>query len=126
MLRTRTIVTLTAALLTIAGPSHGNGGGSVGSDPITDVEIEDLRFMREEEKLARETYLVLGEEWGLAIFSNIAESEHKHMAALEQLIDKSRSPIGTLVGQKCAGFVGSRQSADCVERDSPQKFLVGT
>jgi len=95
MLYQRTIVTLAAALLTIAGtsysvagPSHGNGGGSGGSDSITDVEIEDLVFMREEEKLARDTYLVLGDEWGLAIFSNIAESEQKHMDALEQLLDK--------------------------------------
>ena len=89
MLYQRTIVTLAAALLTIAGtsysmagPSHGNGGGSGGSDPITDVETEDLMFMREEEKLARDTCLVLGEQWGLTIFSNIAKSEQKHMDAL--------------------------------------------
>lgn len=95
MLRQRTIVTLAAALLTIAGtsysmagPSHGNGGGSGGSDPISDVEIEDLMFMREEEKLARDSYLVLGEEWGLTIFSNISESEQRHMDALKQLFDK--------------------------------------
>ncbi len=95
MLYQRTIVTLATALLTIAGTgysmagsSHGNGGGSGGSDPIMAVEIEDLVFMREEEKLARDTYLVLGEEWGLAIFSNIAESEQKHMDALKQLLDK--------------------------------------
>ena len=112
MLYQRTIVTLAAALLTIAGTgysmagqSHGNGGGSGGSDPITEVEIEDLVFMREEEKLARDTYLVLGEEWGLTIFSNIAESEQKHMDALEQLIDKfgltdpvlDESDVGTFV-----------------------------
>ena len=95
MLRQRTIVTLAAALLTIAGtsysmagPSHGNGGGSGGSDPLSDVEIEDLMFMREEEKLARDSYLVLGEEWGLRIFSNIAESEQRHMNALKRLLDK--------------------------------------
>lgn len=95
MLRQRTIVTLAAALLTIAGTSysmagssHGNGGGSGGSDPITEVEIENLKFMREEEKLARDSYLVLGEEWGLTIFSNISESEQRHMDALKQLFDK--------------------------------------
>jgi len=112
MLYQRTIVTLAAALLTIAGTgysmagqSHGNGGGSGGSDSITDAEIKDLVFMREEEKLARDTYLVLGEEWGLTIFSNIAESEQKHMDALEQLIDKfgltdpvlDESDVGTFV-----------------------------
>ena len=96
MLYQRTIVTLAVALLTIAGtsysmagPPRGNGGGSGGSGPITDNEIEDLVFMWEEEKLARDSYIVLGEEWGLAIFSNIAKSEQKHMDALEKLIDKS-------------------------------------
>jgi len=123
MLYQRTIVTLAAALLTIAGadysmagPSHGNGGGSGGSDSITDVEIEDLVFMREEEKLARDTYLVLGDKWGLAIFSNIAESEQKHMDALEQLLDKfgltdpvvDESDVGTFADpylQKLYGFL---------------------
>lgn len=95
MLHQRTIVTLAAALLTIAGTgysmagqSHGNGGGSGGSEPIMAVEIEDLVFMREEEKLARDSYIVLGKEWGLTIFSNIAGSEQKHMDALKQLLDK--------------------------------------
>jgi len=95
MLRQRTIVTLAAALLAIAGTSysmagssHGKGVGSGVSGPITAIEIEDLKFMREEEKFARDSYIVLGEEWGLTIFSNIAESEQKHMDALKQLLDK--------------------------------------
>jgi hypothetical protein len=44
--------------------------------------------MREEEKLARDSYLVLGAEYGLAIFDNISESEQRHMDALKKLIDK--------------------------------------
>jgi hypothetical protein len=50
-------------------------------------EIDSLLFMREEEKLARDTYLVLGELWGLVIFDNIANSEQNHMDAIKVLID---------------------------------------
>jgi len=42
--------------------------------------------MREEEKLARDVYLTLGPLWNAPIFSNIAQSESRHMAAVKQLI----------------------------------------
>ena len=54
---------------------------------VSQTETEDLVFMREEEKMARDSYLLLAEQWGLAVFSNIAKSEQKHMDALEVLID---------------------------------------
>ena len=120
MLRPRTLVTLAAALLTIggtsysmAGPSHGNGGGSGGSNTTLDPQdIVDLVFMREEEKLARDSYLVLGEQWGLAIFSNISESEQKHMDALKRLLDKfgledpvkDENDVGTFVDPRLQDF----------------------
>lgn len=52
------------------------------------IEADDLVYMREEEKLARDSYQVLGEKWGLAIFSNISKSEQRHMDALELLLDR--------------------------------------
>jgi hypothetical protein len=57
--------------------------------PLNEDEIEDLLFMREEEKLARDTYLTLYEEWDeYSIFSNIASSEQMHMNALLKLLKK--------------------------------------
>lgn len=53
-------------------------------------EIVDLLFIREEEKLARDVYLVLGEQYeadGLPIFFNIAASEQRHMDAVKRLLD---------------------------------------
>jgi hypothetical protein len=38
---------------------------------LTAVEIEGLAFMREEEKLARDVYLVLYDQWNIPIFQNI-------------------------------------------------------
>ena len=57
--------------------------------PTTLSEQEELGlyFMREEEKLARDVYLKLYEQWGLNIFSNIADSEQKHTDAVIGLIN---------------------------------------
>lgn len=50
-------------------------------------EIEYLGFMREEEKLARDVYLVLYREWGTDVFANIALSEQQHTDAVRLLIE---------------------------------------
>ncbi|PIV90679.1 hypothetical protein COW46_02500 [Candidatus Gracilibacteria bacterium CG17_big_fil_post_rev_8_21_14_2_50_48_13] len=42
--------------------------------------------MREEEKLARDVYTTLGNQWNLNIFTNIASSEQTHMDAMEGLL----------------------------------------
>jgi hypothetical protein len=50
------------------------------------TETEYLLLMREEEKLARDTYITLYEAWALNTFNNISKSEQKHMdAVLTQL-----------------------------------------
>ena len=55
---------------------------------LSAVEIAGLTFMREEEKLARDTYLTLYDLWGSQIFSNIARSEQVHMDAVGTLLDR--------------------------------------
>ena len=51
-------------------------------------EAAGILYMREEEKLARDVYYRLYEQWGLLIFSNIGSSEHTHTDAVKALIDK--------------------------------------
>lgn len=51
-------------------------------------EIESLLYVREEEKLARDTYLTLHDIWGTDIFQTIANSEQNHMDAVLGLLDK--------------------------------------
>jgi hypothetical protein len=55
---------------------------------LTEPEIEALQFMREEEKLARDVYLVLYEQWGLLIFQNIAGSEQTHINTVLGLMQR--------------------------------------
>ena len=73
------LVLLLAALINPAWASRGNGNGGGkddGKSPslLTDAEIAGLKFMREEEKLARDAYLELFDAWGLVVFENIADS----------------------------------------------------
>jgi hypothetical protein len=63
-----------------------------GLAPLTNSETDTLRFMREEEKLARDVYIAMYDRWGSAIFANIAESEQRHMDAIKSLLDKYGIP----------------------------------
>lgn len=49
------------------------------ADTIYPAEIAMLEYMREEEKLARDVYITLYEQYQLPIFNNISKSEQVHM-----------------------------------------------
>ncbi|ASJ04363.1 DUF2202 domain-containing protein [Thermococcus barossii] len=55
---------------------------------LSQDEIDAILYMREEEKLARDVYLVLYNETGLPVFQNIARSEQTHMDMVLSLIEK--------------------------------------
>lgn len=55
---------------------------------LSDAEKDGILYMREEEKLAHDVYLMLYDQWNLAIFDNIARSEQTHTDAVKTLIDK--------------------------------------
>jgi hypothetical protein len=82
------------------GPGRGDGRcahqcGAVGELPYQEVdaaEREDLVFMREEEKLARDVYRALDDLWGMRVFRNIAGAEQSHMNALLTLLEKYEIP----------------------------------
>ena len=83
------MVLLVLFTLIITGTSMAgsmNKKGDVGM--LTSEEEAGLLFMREEEKLARDVYLVLLDQWGLRVFENIAESEQRHMDAILYLLGK--------------------------------------
>jgi len=45
-----------------------------------------LLFLIEEEKLAHDVYVTLGEEWGTGIFANVAEGETTHQSLVAPLL----------------------------------------
>jgi hypothetical protein len=83
-------IVLLGILLTAGALSAGqNGNGAFsGQQALSAGDAENLAFMREEEKLARDVYLYLFEFWGQLIFENIAASEQQHMDAVWNLMAK--------------------------------------
>lgn len=70
------------------------------ANKITEAEKTDLRYLREEEKLARDVYLYSYDVYGEQIFNNIASSEQKHMDKMLGLLDdyKIEDPASSVRG----------------------------
>jgi hypothetical protein len=62
------------------------------SGALTAEERSDLLLMREEEKIARDVYLRLYEQWGMRPFDNISGAEQAHMDAILALLEHHGLP----------------------------------
>ena len=76
------------------GPNDGECVGGINAlfndieiQPLSTAEEEELLFMWEEEKMARDVYLAQAERWQLPIFANIARAEQRHMDLVSTLIE---------------------------------------
>lgn len=49
-------------------------------------EIKDMKYLLEEEKVARDVYTFLDDQWHLRIFNNIKQSEQRHMDIMKDLL----------------------------------------
>ena len=77
-------------LLTIAGFFSSCSKDLVEAEvsvPLTQAEKDDLKFLREEEKLARDVYLFSYDKYGEDIFNSISQSEQKHMDKVLDLLN---------------------------------------
>lgn len=61
---------------------------TVSVEDLSAEEISSLMFMVEQEKLAKDVYMVMFELYGLKIFENVSFSEEKHVKAISRLIEK--------------------------------------
>jgi hypothetical protein len=82
-----------ALLVSVTTTAQGNGQGNnppgnqvlltyLQSLPVQALDAGEtalLVHMREEEKLARDVYRTLNQQWSLPVFANIADSEQNHM-----------------------------------------------
>ena len=59
-------------------------------DPTTELsaELATVQKLQEEERMARDLYMALGEKWGARQFLNIQNSEQMHMNQLAALLDR--------------------------------------
>ena len=54
---------------------------------LTLLQQEQLQFMREEEKLARDVYVYLNNMWNHNVFANIAKAEQTHMDSVNTFLE---------------------------------------
>jgi len=118
---TKTFSAIAVALAVLATPVASMGGyrggaaqtetDSSASSVLSAVEVENLAYMREEEKLARDVYLTMFDAWGVVVFENIAASEQQHTDSVEDMIEKYRltdpvvdDRIGVFVNQDLASL----------------------
>lgn len=78
------LVSPTAGLMA-AGPDRE---GAAVQLTLSEAEIDDILYMREEEKLARDVYLTLHEQWGTPVFANISRAEQRHMGRMLDLVER--------------------------------------
>lgn len=94
-----TMLALTPISSLAKNSQHQNGNQGLGfgmhsvvsglpAEELSAAEEAGLIKMREEEKMARDVYAFLYEEWQAPIFDNIAQSEQRHMNAVKLLLDK--------------------------------------
>ncbi len=67
------------------------------NEPLSAEEIQSLKIMREEEKLAHDVYVTLFNKWNVNVFSNISSSEQTHTNAISTLLKKYNiaDPVGS-------------------------------
>lgn len=66
-------------LVVISCSDNENDVIEIASEVLSQQEIDDLLFLREEEKLARDVYLFSYDLYGETIFNSISQSEQQHM-----------------------------------------------
>jgi len=81
-----------AVIFTVISSCSNNDNDEINEIVIESIlsqqEIDDLKFLREEEKLARDVYLYSYDKYGNTIFNNISNSEQQHMDSVLTLLNK--------------------------------------
>jgi hypothetical protein len=91
-------------------------GSGMDAAPLAAEEVPGVISLLEEEKLARDVYLALYQEWGYEAFGNISESEQSHMDALIGVLDRAG------VADPTAGY-GSGEFATAAVQDLYAAFV---
>ena len=60
--------------------------------PLSEIEKNDLLFLREEEKLARDIYIYAFNKYQNDVFNSISQSEQKHIDNVQNLLNKYSIP----------------------------------
>jgi len=67
-----------------------------GVTELTQEQKDNLVFMYQEEKLARDVYITLANLYDLRVFKNITRSEQRHMDSVKGLLESYNIPVPVL------------------------------
>ena len=95
-----------------------------------DATTASLLFMIEEEKLAHDVYVTLGDLWGSNIFTNIAKSESTHQDQVLTLLDARAiadprsSEVGVFVNADLQALYDQLVAQGSVSRDAAMQVGI--
>lgn len=94
-------------------PGAGTGPGAASgypvlrpmsdTSPLSDQEVADILFMREEEQMAYDLYSRWAEMYPMPVFSNIRDAEAVHIYSVQLLMDRYDIPSDQ-IGNASAGY----------------------
>lgn len=97
--------------------------------PLTEVEKNDLLFLREEEKLARDIYIYAYNKYQNTVFNSISQSEQKHMDNVLSILNQYSisDPASTQLGVFNNAALQSlySQLKSQVDISAPESLKVG-
>ncbi len=82
------ILAFALTLVVTSSCSDNENDADIPEVTLSQQEIDDLKFIREEEKLARDVYLFSFDLYGETIFNSISNSEQQHMNQLLVLLNR--------------------------------------
>ncbi len=93
-----TIILISGMLIAQQGTPRGNQRNHTDIDDmpkydLTDEQISDIKYIFEEEKMARDIYRFFYDKWNLRVFDNISYAEQRHLDEVRELIEKYDIPI---------------------------------
>ena len=97
--------------------------------PLTELEKNDLLFLREEEKLARDIYIYAYTKYQNTVFNSISQSEQKHMDNVLSILNQYSipDPASTQIGVFNNAALQSlyNQLKSQVDISAPESLKVG-
>lgn len=113
------IIGLSVATPSLAAGQNGGNNQRIQTPTLTAQDSAELTYMREEEKLARDTYLSLSDYWFarsgnlpvVTVMQNIAQAEQKHMDQVEAKLEQYGLPDPVVDENQLGGFVNPELAA---------------
>lgn len=100
-------------ILPLSAAGQGNGNRFVDNmnltlpEPdtynLTDTEVFDLLFIREEEQMAHDLYRIWYDMYSIPVFENIADAEETHASEVQFLLDRYQVP-SDMIGNLSSGY----------------------